>query len=100
MARMVDSVCDVVVLSGQSDDVSACLSFLDVVVRYGVVPQASLRPYVLALCRTVNMDPCVMGGGMWAAPMSCTLTCSIAFFSLCRTMRAGTAAGSALQAGK
>ena len=56
MVRMIEAVCSVGAAAGHADDVSACLGFLDVVVRYGVVPQACLRPYVQTLCRTVNMD--------------------------------------------
>ena len=56
VVRMVEAVCSVGATATHADDVAACLSFLDVLVRYGVVPQACLRPYVQTLCRTVNMD--------------------------------------------
>ena len=56
MAQLVEAVCLVCVSPRQNDDVAAGLAFLDVVVRYGVVPQACLRVYVLTLCRTINID--------------------------------------------
>ena len=56
ISQLITGICRVCLNSQYPAEVEHCLNFMDVVVRYGVIPQHCLVPYVQTLCRTVNAE--------------------------------------------
>lgn len=50
------NACQLCVYSAEVSVVQCCLSLLEAVVSYSLLPRAALRTFVSALCRTVNLE--------------------------------------------
>ncbi|XP_050345799.1 tuberin isoform X3 [Nymphalis io] len=53
---IVNNACHLCVYSADPGVVQGCLSLLEAVVSYSLLPRAALRTFVAALCRTVNIE--------------------------------------------
>ncbi|XP_046959991.1 tuberin isoform X8 [Vanessa cardui] len=53
---IVNNACHLCVYSSDPGVVQGCLSLLEAVVSYSLLPRAALRTFVAALCRTVNIE--------------------------------------------
>ncbi|CAH2106854.1 unnamed protein product [Euphydryas editha] len=53
---IVNNACHLCVYSADSGVVQGCLSLLEAIVSYSLLPRAALRTFVAALCRTVNIE--------------------------------------------
>lgn len=50
------NACHLCVYCADTSVVQCCLSLLEAVVSYSLLPRAALRTFVAALCRTVNLE--------------------------------------------
>ncbi|KAH9628209.1 hypothetical protein HF086_006840 [Spodoptera exigua] len=53
---IVECACQLCAYSAEGGVVASCLSLLEAVVAYSMVPRAAHRAFVAALCRTVNLE--------------------------------------------
>src|SRR6185312_13731699 len=56
IVKLIENVAEVPKHSTNVSDVSSCLGFWDVVVRFGYVPEASVKLYVEVLCELINIE--------------------------------------------